>query len=126
MKTKASDVQIKSLKFKVEDIESKISSINPVMIPGSDVLFVYNVKTRKLIQLVTNSTKGFEVSGTTIKNICETASKQTTLRKPEDILPLILSKSIKQIDKQVWGTLTTKVSEPNGRINADCILLRAL
>jgi hypothetical protein len=125
-KTKASDVQIKSLKFKVEDIESKISSINPVMIPGSDVLFVYNVKTRKLIQLVTNSTKGFEVSGTTIKNICETASKQTTLRKPEDILPLILSKSIKQIDKQVWGTLTTKVSEPNGRINADCILLRAL
>ena len=75
-KTKASDVQIKSLKFKVEDIESKISSINPVMIPGSDVLFVYNVKTRKLIQLVTNSTKGFEVSGTTIKNICETASKQ--------------------------------------------------
>ena len=73
----------------------------------------------------TNSTKGFEVSGTTIKNICET-SKSATLRKPDEILPLILNRTIKQIDKQVWETLTTKVSVPNGRINIDCILLRVL
>ena len=95
------------------------------MIPGKEVLFVYNTKSRKLIQYNTNSTKGFEVSGTTIKNICE-KSRQTTLRKPEDILPLILKKSIKQIDKLVWDTVTTKISTPNGRINADCILLRAI
>ena len=100
-------------------------SINPVMIPGKEVLFVYNTKTRKLTQYSTNSTKGFEVSGTTIKNIGD-ESRVTTLRKPDDILPLILSKTIKQIDKQVWDTLTTKVSVPNGRINADCILLRVL
>jgi len=124
-KPKASDVQVKNLKYKVEDIDAKLMSINPVMIPGKDVLFVYNTKTRKLTQYNTNSTKGFEVSGTTIKNICE-KSRITTLRKPEDILPLILSKTIKQIDKQVWDNITTKVSEPNGRINADCILLRVL
>ena len=124
-KPKASDVQVKNLKYKVEDIDAKLMSINPVMIPGKEVLFVYNTKTRKLTQYNTNSTKGFEVSGTTIKNICE-KSRITTLRKPEDILPLILSKTIKQIDKQVWDNITTKVSEPNGRINADCILLRVL
>ncbi|HAW03253.1 MAG TPA: hypothetical protein DCW83_01125 [Saprospirales bacterium] len=124
-KPKTSDVQIKNLKYKVEDIDVKIMSINPVMIPGKEVLFVYNTKTRKLTEYVTESTKGFEVSGTTIKNISD-KSRVTTLRKPDDILPLILSKTIKQIDKQVWDTLTTKVSVPNGRINADCILLRVL
>ncbi len=124
-KPKTSDVQVKNLKYKVEDIDAKLMSINPVMIPGKEVLFVYNTKTRKLTQYSTNSTKGFEVSGTTIKNIGD-ESRVTTLRKPDDILPLILSKTIKQIDKQVWDTLTTKVSVPNGRINADCILLRVL
>ena len=124
-KPKASDVQVKNLKYKVEDIDAKLMSINPVMIPGKELLFVYNTKTRKLIQYKTNSTKGFEVSGTTIKNICET-SRSTTLRKPDEILPLILNKTIKQIDKQVWDTVTTKISVPNGRINIDCILLRAI
>lgn len=124
-KPKASDVQVKNLKYKVEDIDAKLMSINPVMIPGKELLFVYNTKTRKLIQYKTNSTKGFEVSGTTIKNICE-SSRSATLRKPDEILPLILNRTIKQIDKQVWDTLTTKVSVPNGRINIDCILLRVL
>ncbi len=124
-KPKASDVQIKNLKYRTDSVDDKVSSINPVMIPGKDVLFVYNTKSKKLIQYNTNSTKGFEVSGTTIKNICE-KSRQTTLRKPGEILPLILNKSIKQIDKLVWDTVTTKISEPNGRISADCILLRAL
>ena len=124
-KPKASDVQVKNLKYKVEDIDAKLMSINPVMIPGKEVLFVYNTKTRKLTQYNSNSTKGFEVSGTTIKNVCE-KSRVTTLRKPDDILPLILSKTIQQLDKQVWDTLTTKVNVPNGRINADCILLRVL
>jgi len=124
-KPKTSDVQVKNLKYKVEDIDAKLMSVNPVMIPGKEVLFVYNTKTRKLTQYNSNSTKGFEVSGTTIKNIGD-ESRVTTLRKPDDILPLILSKTIKQIDKQVWDTLTTKVSVPNGRINGDCILLRVL
>ena len=95
------------------------------MIPGKETLYVYNVKNRKLTMYKTNSTKGFEVSGTTVKNICDT-SKTATLRKPDEILPLVLNKTMKQIDKQVWDTLTTKISVPNGRINADCILLRVL
>ena len=96
------------------------------MIPGKEVLFVYNTKSKKLIQYVTNSTKGFEVAGTTIKNVCEEQSRATTLRKPDEMLPIVLSKSIKQIDKQVWDVVTTKINIPNGRINNDCILLRAL
>mgnify|MGYP003647588625 FL=1 len=124
-KPKTSDIQVKNLKYRTDSLEDKVSSINPVMIPGKHILFVYNTKNKKLIQYATESVKGFEVSGTTIKNIGD-GSKQTTLRKPGEILPLILNKSIKQIDKLVWDTVTTKISEPNGRISADCILLRAL
>jgi hypothetical protein len=88
---------------------------------------VFNTKNRNLYEYVTNSTKGFEVGGTTIKNFDEKLSKCTKLRKPDVILPLILTKTSKQIAKQVWkDQITTKVNSPNGRINSDCILLRTL
>ena len=50
-------------------------------------------------------------------------SKQATLRKPDEILPMILGKTEKQIEK-IWDTLTTKIDNPTGRVNADCILMR--
>ena len=125
-KPKASDAQVKNLKFRKEDITAKLSSINPMLIPGKARLWVYNTKTRKLSEFFSDSVKGFEVSGTSIKNFSPELSKCTTLRKPEDVLPSILTKTAKQIDK-VWATkITTKITEPNGRINADCILLRIM
>ena len=57
-----------------------------------------------------------------IKNF-DDSSRTATLRKPEDVLPLILSKTEKQIEK-VWDGITTKINKPTGRINSDCILMR--
>ena len=39
------------------------------------------------------------------------------------MLPIVLSKTEKQLDK-FWQDITTKISSPNGRINKDCILMR--
>jgi len=122
-KPKASDVQVRNLKYKEEDVEAKLVSINPILIPGRRKLFVYNTKQRKLTEFVTTATKGFEVSGTTLKNFDTELSRTATLRKPDDILPMILNKTELQINK-IWDDITTKISKPNGRINADCILLR--
>ena len=72
---------------------------------------------------ITDSTKGFEVKGTSIKNFNPALSKQTKLRKPDEVLPLIINKTIIQ-SRKVWDTFTTVIKEPNGRINADCILLK--
>jgi hypothetical protein len=121
-KPKSSDRQVEKLKYLKEDIDSKLVSINPILIPGKHKLFVYNVKQRKLIEYVTSSVSGFEVSGTTIKNF-DGKSRSCTLRKPEDILPQILNKTERQIDN-IWDGLTTKITKPTGRINADCILMR--
>jgi len=121
-KPKSSDEQVTKLKYCQEDIQSKLVSINPVLIPGSHKLFVYNIKQRKLTEYKTDSANGFEISGTSIKNF-DDSSRTATLRKPEDVLPLILSKTEKQIEK-VWDGITTKINKPTGRINSDCILMR--
>ena len=110
----------------VDDVDNKLTSINPIRIPGKERLFVFNTKTRKLTEYVTTSTKGFEVGGTSIKNFCDKSSKTAKLRKPEDILPNVLTLAPTKIGKQVWDKVTTKITAPNGRINKDCILLRVL
>ena len=121
-KTKASDLQVRKLNYCVEDIASKLQSINPIMIPTASRLYVYNVKTKKFTMYISNTISGFEVRGSTLYNWDE-SSKMTTLRKPDEILPTVLKKTVRQLDK-VWETFTTKVTKPNGRINKDCIIMR--
>jgi len=36
---------------------------------------------------------------------------------------MILNKTEKQLEK-IWDTITTKITNPTGRINSDCILMR--
>ena len=122
-KRKTSDEQVKNLKFKIECEDSKLASISPVLIPGKHKLWVYNTKNRRLCEYITHSTEGFLIAGTSIKNHDEKASKQATLRKPDDMLPKILSLSEKKLEK-FWDDITTKITSPNGRINNDCILMR--
>ncbi len=125
-KRKSTDDQVKNLKYMTESSEYKITSINPVTIPGKETLFIFNTKNRTLYQYVTTATAGFEIGGTSIKNFDTKLSKCTRLRKPDDILPLILTKTPKQIQTQVWKKVTTKINPCNGRVNADCVLLRVL
>lgn len=124
-KPKASDRQIEKLNYKVDDTDAKLVSINPIMIPGKNKLFVYNTKNKVLHVYENDSTAGFEVKGSTVYNWNDTSSMCTTLRKPDDVLPQILTKTEKQIEK-VLSSLTTKKKKPTGRINKDCILLRVL
>jgi hypothetical protein len=122
-KAKSSDAQVAKLQYCTEDIDAKLTSINPIMIPGKHKLYVYNTKQRKLAEYVTTATSGFEISGTSIKNFDKKESKTATLRKPDEILPMILNKTEKQIEK-IWNNITTKITNPTGRINSDCILMR--
>ena len=125
-KPKSTDAQVAKLQYLQEHIESKVTSINPVLIPTKEILWVYNTKQKVLTQYVTTSTKGFEISGSTIKNFDDNLSKTYRLRKPQDVLPEVLKLTPKQMDKRVWDKLTTKISVPNGRINKDCVLLRVI
>ena len=124
-KPMAADKQVSKVKYKTEDATFKLVSINPVQIVGKIRLYTFNTKSRILTEYITQSVNGFEISGTSIKNIDTVNSRQIKLRKPDEFLPMVLNKTVKQIDTE-WKKLTTKQSTPNGRINADTILLRVL
>lgn len=124
-KPRAADKQISKIRFKKEDTDFKLVSIPPVKIIGSIRLFTFNTKYKVLTEYVTENPKGFEVKGTTLQNFDKVNSRSTKLRKPDMFLPIALTKTIKQIDKE-WDKLTTKTTVPNGRINSDTILLRVM
>tara|TARA_R100001509_G_scaffold141006_1_gene95922 strand:+ start:322 stop:1461 length:1140 start_codon:yes stop_codon:yes gene_type:complete len=122
---KSVDKQVAKVQYKKEDNDFKIVSINPIQIPTKARLYAFNTKSKMIIEYVTESVNGFEISGSTIKNFSKGLSRTICLRKPLDFLPIVLQKTPKQIDA-AWQTLKTKTKVPNGRINKDTILLRVL
>jgi len=124
-KAKSADKQVARVQYKKEDNDFKLVSINPILLIGSRRLYAFNCKSKKLIEYCTQAANGFEISGSTIKNFDQVNSRQVTLRKPDEFIPIIQKKTINQIDV-AWKKLTTKTSIPNGRINKDTILLRVM
>jgi len=123
---KAVDKQVAKMQYKKEDNDFKIVSINPIQIPTKTRLYTFNTKSKMVTEYVTDSTNGFEISGSTIKNFTKGLSRTVCLRKPLDFLPSFLTRTTKQID-DLWRLhITTKTKVPNGRINKDTILLRVL
>ena len=122
-RVKSADKQVVKMRYKKEDKDFKIVSINQISIVGAMRLYVFNAKTREITEYVSGSTSGFSVRGTTLQAVDLENSRKIRLRKPDDFLPIVQSKTIKQIDN-AWKKLTTKESKPNGRINDDCILIK--
>lgn len=117
------DKQVSKIKYKKEDPDFKIVSIQPAQIIGKMRLYVFNTKYRRITEYVTEDPKGFIVSGTTIKNFSKDSSRTLTLRKPLDILPTVAKCTPRQLTK-LLDDIKTKSSVPNGRLNEDTILLR--
>ena len=118
------DKQVARMNYQKEDSEFKIVSINPIQIVGKVRLFVFNTKYKELCYYQTDDLKGFQISGSTIKNYNKKTSIKIKLRKPMEFIPVVLNKTPNQIQKELDG-LSTKGKEANGRINKDTILLRA-
>jgi len=124
-KAKSADKQVARVQYKKEDNDFKLVSINPILLIGSRRLYAFNCKSKKLIEYCTQAANGFEISGSTIKNFDQVNSRQVTLRKPDEFIPIVQKKTVNQIDV-AWKKLTTKTSVPNGRLNNDTILLRVM
>lgn len=122
-KVQSADKQIKSLNYLNESDEYAITSASPVSIPGSTKVYTFNIKYRKLTVYGTDSRDGMSVKGSTIKNFDESQSYSMTLRKPNDILNAIVTKTDKQRQK-ILDDLTTKRKPANGRINDQTLILK--
>lgn len=124
-KVKSAEVQVKNMKFKESDDKFGVSSVSPTTVPGSQKVYVFNTKTRKLFIYIANSADGIGVKGSTLQNFDEALSYGLTLRKPDDIIPILTTKSDKQIQKAIESLITKQVVA-KGRINADCVILRTI
>ena len=117
--------QTGKVQYEVENKEFQLTSINPMLIPGSSRLLVFNTKYKFIAEYVSHRPNGFEIKGTTLQGYDVEQSRATALRKPTEFLKSCLKKTVKQIDKD-WSDLTTKSSVPNGRLNKNTILLRVM
>ena len=109
------------MKFAASNDELKLKSVSPTGIVGADELYCFNVKTRKLQVYKALDGMTLTVKGTTIMNFDMDKSSQKTVRKPETVSGI--SDKGKRVCANFMKALTAKPNVPNGRINADTILI---
>lgn len=114
---------VKNLKYKKEDKENRLVSINPESIVGSSELWVYNIKYKTLSVYRAADSAGISVKGTTLQNLKEALGRR--LRRPEEVLKKVEKTKGKRACKNVFMGLTTKTKDlTSHRINGNMILMK--
>ena len=117
---------VAKLKYKKDDTDLKLKSVNPVDIVGAKEIYVYNTKTRKLGRYVADEFVGeLSVKGTTIVGFTPISSIQKTLRKPAEQLKEFMTAS-KPNTRKFLDSIKTVDIKLNGRINPETLLLKVL
>lgn len=116
---------IKRLKYQKEFKPLKIVSVNPLEIVGAQQLWVYNTKYKQLAVYYAAGPAGISVKGTTLTGFEQDESEYKTLRKPEEQIAKLLT--IGKVGlRKFMGEMKTKPRKPNGRINENIVILKAL
>ena len=115
---------IGSLQFLKEHTGFKIKSIDPQKLIGAQSAWVFNTVYKTLAHYVAQGPNGLTVSGTSIKGFEPEQSISKTVRKPEAVLGDVVTKTRKQAENVLAG-LTTKPGKATGRVNKDCVILKA-
>jgi hypothetical protein len=124
-KAKSPDQLVSKINYAKDFAELKLVSVDPKTIVGTNQLWVYNTKTRKLGCYNAEDAAGLSIKGSTLQNFSESKSIQKKLRKPEVTLPEIV-KGGKVYLRNVLGDIRAVESALTGRINVDTILLRTI
>lgn len=124
-KAKPPAVQVAKLKFKKEDTELGIKSVNPSEMVGASQVWVYNVKYKRLAAYRSDSAQGIQVKGSTLQNYDPDMSECRSIRRPEAFLKVLLDASKVKLRK-LLSDLTTKGYDVTGRINDECIIVRVI
>lgn len=124
-KTKSAVDLVKSLTYQKEFPPLKIVSINPAEIVGSNQLWAYNTKTRKLTVFNAVGPAGLQVKGASVTGFDVEKSSTKRLRKPDTAIQSLLNAGKVSLRKFMDET-NAVASEAKGRINSDTVLLRVV
>lgn len=122
-KAKPAGEQVAKLKYLKQHAELK--SVSAPSIVGAQQLWVYNIKNKKLGVYIASGASGFSVKGTSLQGYDPDASVQRTLRKPDVVIPKMMTAG-KVALRKILPDLTTAETKLNGRFNEDTLLLRIL
>lgn len=123
---------VEKLKFCKADPKYNLASVTPEQLVGTNELWVFNIKTRKLGKYVAENIDptgmgragtGLSVKGTTIIGFDENLSVQKTLRKPEEQLKAFKAAG-KVALRKFLEEINTTDTKLNGRVNLDTVLLK--
>ena len=125
-KTKPAEKQVNRVQFMAKSDVYKVTSAVPLLIPGAKQVYLFNTKYRTLSIYSADGPAGFTIKGTRIQGFNKSASSTQSLRKPAEVLPIVINKTQLQISKALSSMVTTKSRTPNGRINKDTLILRVI
>jgi len=123
---------VAKMKFCKEHVDTGLVSINPIEIIGSNILLIYNTKSRKVGVYHTSNVdpmnqkrdgSGLTVKGTTMLRFNEETSIQKTLRKPQEQLKIFKDINKRSLNKQ-FEAVKSVPTKMNGRINEHTLLLK--
>ena len=115
--------KLKYLKsFKLEKLE--LESVSPTKLHNCSEAWVYDTKKRKLHHYVADEySKSLSVKGNAVLGFCTKESEIKTLRKPEVQIKEIMGS--KPAARKYFDNIKAVAAKPNGRFNANMIILRA-
>lgn len=122
-KIKSPEKQTEKVKYLAHDKSLKLNSLKPTKIVYSKQVWLWNSKYKRVIIL--NSTKGFQVKGTTILGLTNDCF-QMTLRKPKEFFKELGPSMTKPKMFKMLSNLTTRKQKTTGRLSADTLIMRAI
>lgn len=121
-KIKSPEVIAKSFNYKEDDTTLGLKSLKPTAIIGVMEVWTYNTEKRLLTRYVSKD-KPLEIKGTTILNYDEKLSGTKKVRKPEVILPMLMSQT-KVGTRKVFESIKAVASEPSSRTSKETLILK--
>lgn len=124
-KSVSPDKVVSKLKYLKTFPELQLNSIDSTLILRSNVLWVYNIKTRKLgLYVADKRSSSLDVKGTKILNVDPVACVQKTLRKPEKQLAAFAALGKPAALKWFEGIRSMEI-KLKPALSKDCVLLKA-
>lgn len=122
-KTKPAEQLVSKMKFCIKDDTLGIVSVPPAQLVGAQAAIIYNVKTRKIAHVISKTSSGLSVKGTSLLEFTE-KSMQKTLRKPAEQLKEFKEQSTQKRFETWFNKITTTDTLFSGRMNEDSIILK--
>lgn len=124
-KEKPVEILLAKVKYCPIDPTLDIKSRKPQDVLTSSFVMTYNTKYRVVNYLLAVEGQTLDIKGTTIQNMDKKNSFAKRIRKPEEVIPVLIKANAKTAKKNLMG-LTTQEIEATGRLNEDILILRCV